>query len=78
MPYMDPTIPMYVGLFLKGALAAMISKAPENRPAEPKPAIALPTIKATEVGAAPQIALPTSNQNRAIMNTNFVENREYL
>ena len=35
----------------------MITRAPENIPADPTPATALPTIKATEVGAAPQMTI---------------------
>ena len=32
----------------------MMTRAPENIPAEPRPATARPMIRATEVGAAPQ------------------------
>ena len=34
--------------------------APEKIPADPRPAIARPMIKAIEFGAAPQIKLPSS------------------
>lgn len=37
-------------------------------PAEPIPAIARPTIKATELGAAPQIADPTSKSKMQVRN----------
>ena len=37
-----------------------MTKAPEKIPADPTPAIARPTIRATEVGAAPQRAEPSS------------------
>ena len=47
----------------------MIIKAPEKTPAEPIPAIALPNINATEEGAAPHRALPTSNRKMAKMKT---------
>ena len=52
---------MYTALFSIGALNEIIAKFPENTPAHPRPAIALPTIKAVEDGATPQIKLPTSN-----------------
>lgn len=35
-------------------------KAPEKIPADPNPAIALPTIKVVELGATPQIKEPNS------------------
>lgn len=38
----------------------MMTIAPEKRPAEPAPAMALPTMKTLELGAAPQIAEPIS------------------
>lgn len=38
-------------------------KAPLPIPAAPTPAMARPIIRATEVGATPQIKLPTSNIN---------------
>ena len=40
----------------------MMIKAPENTPAEPIPAMVLPNINATEEGAAPHSAEPTSNR----------------
>lgn len=40
----------------------MITNAPEVIPAFPKPAKARPTIKMVELGAAPQIADPTSKK----------------
>jgi len=41
-------------------------KAPEKIPAEPIPAMALPTIRVTELGATPQIKLPISKIAMAI------------
>ena len=38
---------------------------PEKRPAEPIPAIALPTMKATDVGATAVTRLPSSKTNIA-------------
>jgi hypothetical protein len=43
-----------------------IRMAPENIPADPNPAIARPTMKATEVGAVAQIMEPTSKIAKAI------------
>jgi hypothetical protein len=39
---------------------------PDNTPPEPRPAIALPRIKAIEFGAAPQSAEPTSKSRMDI------------
>lgn len=39
----------------------MMTKLPENIPAEPIPATARPAIKVSELGAAPHIAEPISN-----------------
>lgn len=75
IPYMAPRIPMYVGLFDRGALAAMISNAPLKIPADPNPAMALPTINAVEFTAEPQMALPISNQNMAIMKIHLTEKK---
>ena len=38
----------------------MMTKPPEKIPAVPAPAMALPTMKTVELGAAPQIAEPIS------------------
>ena len=77
IPYMAPRIPIYVGRLARGALAATINNAPENMPALPKPAMARPTIKAVELTAEPQTALPTSNQNMAMMKIHFAEKKVY-
>jgi hypothetical protein len=45
----------------------MTMKLPEKIPAEPTPAIARPTIRLAEEGAAPHSALPTSKVNKAAM-----------
>jgi hypothetical protein len=66
IPYIAPMKPVNIGLFCNGTLYAIIISAPENIPAEPTPAIALPTIKVIEFGAAPQIALPTSKMKIAV------------
>jgi hypothetical protein len=50
----------------------MIRRAPERRPALPQPAIARPKISASELGAAPQMALPISKTRRAIKKTHLM------
>lgn len=47
-------------------------RAPENIPADPRPAIARPTIRASEVGAAPQTAEPISKIVIAIKKTHLI------
>jgi hypothetical protein len=51
--------------------------APEKIPADPTPAIARPMIKAAELGAAPQMALPISKMTRAIKKTHLMEKKVY-
>ena len=46
---------------------------PEKIPAAPTPQIALPMLKATELGAAPQTAEDTSNKRIADRKTTFKE-----
>lgn len=41
-------------------MGIMIIIAPEKMPADPTPAIARPKMKTAELGAAPQMVLPTS------------------
>lgn len=50
----------------------MITMTPENTPALPAPAIARPMIKAVELGAAPQMAEPTSKVPMAAKKTYLV------
>jgi hypothetical protein len=45
----------------------MIVITPARIPPEPRPAIALPTMKPIELGAAPQRAEPTSNRMIDVM-----------
>ena len=56
-----------------GTIEMIIIIPPENIPAEPKPAIARPTMNAIEFGAAPQSADPISNTKTEIRNVHFVE-----
>jgi hypothetical protein len=51
----------------------MMRIVPENIPADPKPATARPTIRAVEVGAAPQTKEPISKIPKAIKKTHFKE-----
>lgn len=51
----------------------MIIMVLEKTPAELRPAMALPTIKAGEFGAAPQTTDPTSNNAMAVRKTHFSE-----
>jgi hypothetical protein len=60
IPYIAPMMPVKTGLFSNGTLYAIITNAPLKIPAEPTPAIARPTISATDEGAAPHSALPIS------------------
>ena len=50
-------------------------KAPEKIPADPNPAIALPTIKAVELGATPQIKEPNSKMPIATRYTYLIEKK---
>lgn len=47
--------------------------APPNIPADPKPAIARPTMKAVDVGAAPHTTDPSSNRPMAAKKTHLGE-----
>jgi hypothetical protein len=51
----------------------MITITPHITPAEPNPAMARPTMKAVEVGAAPQIADPSSKNKIPDRKTHFGE-----
>lgn len=51
--------------------------APEKIPADPTPAIARPIIKAAELGAAPQMALPISKMTSAVKYTHLIEKKVY-
>lgn len=48
------------GRLCNGTMGIMINMQPEKIPAEAAPAIALPTMKMMELGAAPQMAEPIS------------------
>ena len=50
---------------------------PDWTPPAPRPAMALPMMKATELGAAPQMAEPTSNNTRAVRKVAFKFRKVY-
>ena len=60
MPYILPMSPIYRGRCLGGTLNPIIMKLPAKMPADPIPAIDLPSIRAMEVGAEPDTMLPIS------------------
>ncbi|KAK5636419.1 hypothetical protein RRF57_012130 [Xylaria bambusicola] len=55
-----------MGRFRRGTMVIMIMVTPEKIPAPPRPAIARPTMKTMEFGAAPQMTDPTSNKATVI------------
>jgi hypothetical protein len=72
MPYIDPTIPTYIGRLTSGTVLDIMITPPLKTPAEPSPAIALPTIKAFDVGATPQISDPSSKSAMAERKTTLM------
>jgi hypothetical protein len=54
--------PMYRGRFSRGRAAAMIERAPFNKPADPRPATALPIMNMFDEVATPQISEPSSKR----------------
>jgi hypothetical protein len=62
IPKTAPKSPWNIGRFASGIVCTMMTMVPENRPAEPRPAMARPTMRAFEVGAEPQIADPISKR----------------
>jgi hypothetical protein len=51
---------MYNGLLRRGTANATMVIPPENKPAAPEPAIALPTMRTFELGATAQTIEPTT------------------
>ena len=62
-----------MGLFLRGMMWVTITVEPEKIPADPIPAIARPRMNASEFGAAPHTAEPTSKIPIAVRKTTLVE-----
>ena len=50
---------------------------PDCTPPAPRPAMALPTMKAIEFGAAPQMAEPTSNSTTAVRKVALTSKKVY-
>lgn len=67
-----------MGRSARGMVDVIKMTAPAMMPALPIPAIALPTIKATEFGAAPHRADPTSKTKMRIKNTYFAVWKVYI
>lgn len=70
-PYILVTIPTNNGLCLICTVLATITRDPQNIPAAPNPATALPIINAIELGAAAQITEPTSNMRIEVIKVSF-------
>jgi len=75
--YVAPMKLWYAGLFSKGVIMVIVTKAPLKIPAEPAPERARPATKAAEVGATADIREPTSKIKRATRNVIFVEHVAY-
>ena len=75
IPQTAPITPVNAGLFAKGTDFAIMISAPENIPDPPIPAIALPTIRTTELGAAPDMADPTSKIKTAGTKLHLIDSR---
>jgi hypothetical protein len=73
IPYIAPIKLVYTGLFTSGTEYATIIRAPEKMPAEPTPATALPMMRTIELGATPQIKLPSSKTPIATKYTHLIE-----
>lgn len=68
-PNKPPKMPIMAGRDSIGATCATAVVAPVNKPADPAPAIARPTIKAVDVGATPHISDPISKIDNAARKT---------
>lgn len=72
MANVRPNIEVYMGLLRSGTSGSMIMAEPEKMPAAPRPAMARPMMKTTELGAAPQTAEPISKTSIESRKTCFV------
>ena len=68
MPNMEAKRPWKAGRFRRGISGIVIMMAPVMIPAPPRPAIARPTIRASEFGATPQMREPISKTRMAKRN----------
>lgn len=66
-----PKEPWYMGRSRSGTVWNKMTLAPERIPEHPIPAMALPTMKTIELGAAPQTADPTSKSRQLARKTGF-------
>lgn len=74
---MPPTNAVHIGLLAGGATREMIMMHPENNPAAPTPATALPTMRVAELGATPHINDPTSNIVKATKYVHLMDTKPY-
>jgi hypothetical protein len=68
---------VYIGRFSRGAEYAIIVRPPENTPPTPRPAMALPRIKAMLVGATAERRDPIKKMERFRMYTLLASNSWY-
>lgn len=73
MPNIEPIRPMNIGRFARGTIWTMMTLVLENMPADPAPAMARPTMNATEFGVAPHNAEPISKIPTAVRKTALLE-----
>ena len=73
MPKMAPFKLTKTGRLCSGTTNTVRTIAPPKMPAAPRPAMARPTMKTGELGAAPQMADPTSNKKMQARKTVFAE-----
>ena len=72
-PKAIPNIEVKTGRLRRGMSGSMIVIPPEKMPADLRPAMARPMMKARELGAAPQNADPVSNIRIESRKTHLVE-----
>lgn len=64
MAKVDEMAPIHMARLCKGMMAVCTAKPPANMPEAPRPATALPTMRALEVGARAHTRLPISKMAR--------------
>lgn len=74
---MAPINPNANGRFLSGSVYDRITTDPENSPAVPIPAMARPTINASDVGASAHSSDPTSKMKTAVRYVHLTLNMRY-
>jgi hypothetical protein len=77
-PYALDTIPTKKGLFLRGMVKTSSVRLPQNIPLAPTPAIALPMIRARELGAVAHMIEPASKIARAAIKVHLTLNKVYI